>query len=107
METFSKPITVQFSYTLSQREQLRQRIKARQEALGCGAPLFCKEIQALVGMNADRIRRPGGAGICVDQLGYKNVYHFLEGRRTQDHRMQIFDAYLQLIDEATFERAAA
>jgi len=35
----------------------------------------------------------------AEQLQPKNIYGFLSGRRMEDPRVQIIDAYLQILDE--------
>lgn len=91
-------ITVRSIYTPKERERIREELKTRMEELSVGMPRFHSEIMKQVGANNKRIQKfDGKVGIHKDQLSVKNLYHFFEGRRSDDARVQILDAYLQTL----------
>lgn len=94
------PVIVKSIYTTTERIAIRQRLKVRMIELGIGMTRFHADITYIVAANNERIFKPdGNRGLYVEQLSIKNIYHFCEGKRSHDARVQMFDAYLQISQE--------
>jgi len=93
-------IKVKSIYTTAERKAIRQGLTVRMIELGVGMTLFHADITYIVAANNERIVKPDGSrGLYVDMLSVKNMYHFYEGKRSHDTRVQIFGAYLQISQE--------
>jgi len=78
---------------------IRTKLAARKVKLDIGMTLYHGEITRTVDANRKYIVSSIGiVGIYTDQLSVKNLYHFFDGRKTHDARMQILDSYLQILD---------
>lgn len=96
------PIVVRAMYTPAERSRLRDILSERRIELDIGMPRFHSYVTRLVHANRKRIwKETGEAGIYVDQLSVRNLYHFFDGRRTDDERVAILDAYAQLSGNAS------
>lgn len=92
-------IVVRSIYSKAERKDIRDWHKARMKTLDVGVPRFHKEILRQVSANNQRIEKyDGSIGLHVDQLSVKNLYHFFDGRRSDDARVQILDAYKQITE---------
>lgn len=102
MPVFSEsnpPIMVRTIYTPGHRTYIRKALAEHLGELQVGMTLYHAEITGVVKANSNRIvRHTGATGIYTDQLSVRNLYHFFEGKRTHDTRMQILDAYEQLLN---------
>ena len=93
-------IFVRSIYSPEARSDIRDKLANILTALEIGMPRLHTEITRAVAANNKRILKSyGKAGLHVDQLSVKNLYHFFEGRRSDDSRVQILDAFLQLYEE--------
>ncbi len=98
-ENKTNTIKVASIYSKGEREEIKAKLKARIKELGVGMPRFLDEILRQVEANNKRIEKiDGHIGLYTDQLSVKNMYHFFEGRRSDDARVQILDAYLQIME---------
>jgi len=98
-ENKTNTIKVASIYSPEEREEIKAKLKARIKELDVGMPRFLDEILRQVEANNKRIEKINGHfGLYTDQLSVKNMYHFFEGRRSDDARVQILDAYLQIIE---------
>lgn len=94
------PIIVRTIYTPGHRNYIRNSLAKRKLELEVGMTLYHSEITRIVEANRRRVlRETGETGIYTDQLSVRNLYHFFDGKRTHDARMQILDAYEQLLKE--------
>ena len=95
-----KIIEVKYIYSPSERDALRQALTERKLELDVGVPTLLAEIHDLVSAHRKRVCKPfGELGVYAEQLQPKNIYGFLSGRRMEDPRVQIIDAYLQILNE--------
>ncbi|MXO69040.1 hypothetical protein GRI72_09405 [Altererythrobacter marinus] len=93
-------IFVRSVYSPEPRLELRETVMATRTFLNIGMPLFLAELLTVVGANNRRIRKPDGSfGLNLDQLDTKALYGFCEGRRTHDARVQLIDAFCQIVTE--------
>lgn len=93
-------IFVKSIYAPEARSGIRERLADILAAMEIGMPRLHTEITQTVAANNKRIFKGyGKSGLHVDQLSVKNLYHFFEGRRSDDFRVQILDAYLQIASE--------
>lgn len=94
-------IFVNSIYGPDMRTDIRDRLAVIMASFDIGMPRLHAEITQTVSANNKRIRKPPhqNSGLYVDQLSVKNLYHFFEGRRSEDARVQILDAYLQIAEE--------
>ncbi len=96
----SELIKVKSIYTITERKIIRQRLTVRMIELNVGMTLFHADITYIVAANNERIVKPdGNRGLYVEQLSVKNMYHFYDGKRSHDTRVQVLDAYLQILQE--------
>lgn len=94
------PIFVSTIYTPQQRQVIRDAMAARKIELDVGMTLLHADITRLVHANRHRVVcQLGRIGVFVDCLSTRNLFHMFDGRRTHDCRMQILDAYLQILSE--------
>ena len=94
-------IYVQSLYCDGMRERIRIRLDAIRDHYKIGMIRFHAEIVETVAINNSRIFKPNGkCGLYLGQLSVKNLYHFCEGVRSHDTRVQILDAYLKIANEA-------
>jgi hypothetical protein len=100
LKVMPPPIIVKALYAPDDRAYLREFLVSRKIDLDVGMWRLHAHITGLVHANRGRIiRETGITGIYVDQLSVRNLYHFFDGRRTDDERVAILDAYVQLSDE--------
>jgi len=94
------PIIVRTIYTPGHRIYIRKALSDRLDELQIGMTYYHSEITGVVKANSKRVvSHIGVQGVFTDQLSVRNLYHFFEGRRTHDTRMQILDAYEQLMNK--------
>lgn len=95
IQTENKPsVVVSTMYSTADRASLRSILHRKREELGVGMHLFHSHVVRIVDANRTRIfKDTGEAGIYVDQLSVRNMYHFFDGRRTEDERVAILHAY--------------
>ena len=95
-------IRVKSIYSPSDRNQLIIALKKRRAELEVGMPRFLADIVEVVRANNHRIQKIDGSfGLHVDQLSVRNMYHLLnDGKRSDDRRMQVLDAYICILREA-------
>lgn len=97
---FMSLIFVRSVYSPEPRVELRDTVIDARSFLGIGMPLFLAELLTVVSANNRRIRKPNGSvGLNLDQLDVKALYGFCGGRRTQDARVQLIDAFCQIVTE--------
>lgn len=105
METSEKiqkypQIRVKSIYTTAERKAIRQQLAVRMIELDVGMTRFHADITYMIAANNEHIIKPDGRiGLYVEQVSVKNMYHFFEGRRSHDSRVQIFDSYLKILEE--------
>lgn len=94
------PIFVKSIYTTAERKTIRQRLTLRMVELDVGMTRFHADITYIVAANNKRIVKPDcNRGLNIEQLSIKNMYHFYEGKRSHDSRVQLLDSYLQILQE--------
>lgn len=95
-------ITVKSIYTLAERKRIRELLAQRMIELDVGMTHFHADITYIVAANSKHIiKADGNMGLYVGQLSIKNMYHYFEGKRSNDSRVQILDAYCQIIGESS------
>jgi len=93
-------IRVKSIYSLKERERIRVLLTEHRKKLGVGMTLFHADITYIVAANNARIQKPNSQlGLNVDMLSVKNLTGFFQGIRSNDTRVQILDAYLQISQE--------
>lgn len=93
-------IMVKSIYSPKDRAYIAHELIAIRKHLHVGMTRFNAEILVTVAANNQRIVKPDGStGLYVEQLSVKNTYHFFDGVRSDDARVQILDAYLQITNE--------
>lgn len=93
-------IFVETIYGPTQRKSFQCELSKLMAEFDIGVPRLCCEIQQVVSANNKRIKKiDGSTGLHVDQLSSKNMYHFFADKRSDDARIQILDAYLQIKKE--------
>lgn len=92
-------VEVQFEYSLSERDALREALAQRKEELGDGYKTLTYAMSRLVGGRRLNILFPDGTAIpSPHDLSGKTVRNFIMGRKTRAPTVAIIDAYLQIVE---------
>jgi hypothetical protein len=92
-------VEVQFEYSLSERDALREALTQRKEELGDGYKTLTYAMSRLVGGRRLNILLPDGTPIpSPHDLSGKTVRNFIKGRKTRAPTVAVIDAYLQIVE---------